>query len=223
MSAPTTYRGRQRLLHWSMAVAIMAMFFIGAAMATSLQAREALLALHRPLGLLILVLAALRLWARLRDGAPGLPGHLPGWQRRMAAASHGLMYLLMFAMPLGGWAMLSAGGYPVTLYPGLQLPAIAPHDPALHGLLRQAHGIAAYAFFGLVLLHVAGALAHAWIHRDGVFARMGLGHPLPLDVPGPVPVDATQDASAGPGADHTPPGPGAAAADEPPDEGSAGR
>jgi cytochrome b561 len=81
-----------RVLHWSMAVAILAMLFVGAAMVVSLRYREALLDLHRPLGLAILLLAIVRLVNRLRHPPPPLPPDLPRVQAWAAKASHWLLY-----------------------------------------------------------------------------------------------------------------------------------
>ena len=161
-----------RWLHWSMAAMILAMLFIGVAMVASLELRPWLIDLHRPLGLLILLLALLRLRHRRRNPPPPLPESLPRLQARLAGASHVALYALMFAMPVLGWAMSSAGGYPVTLPMGLTLPPLAPKDAAIYTALRGAHGVLGYAFFALVLAHVAGALHHAWVRRDGVFEAM---------------------------------------------------
>lgn len=172
MDAKTHYTRTARVLHGAMAVMILAMLFVGVAMVASLEHRPWLLELHRPLGLLVLVLAGLRLWHRRRNPPPPLPHDLPALQAFAARASHGLLYALMFAMPLLGWAMSSAGGYPVTLTGGWVLPALLPSDPALYTALRGAHGVLGYAFFAAILAHVAGALHHAWVRRDGVFEAM---------------------------------------------------
>ena len=161
-----------RVLHWSMAVAILAMLFIGAAMVVSLRYRELLLDLHRPLGLAILLLAIVRLANRLRHPPPPLPADLPRIQALAAKASHWLLYALMFAMPIVGWAMLSAGAYPVALFDGVNLPPILPHSPALYGFLRPLHGVLAYVLFFTILAHLGAALFHAWVRRDGVFGQM---------------------------------------------------
>ncbi|MCC6757288.1 MAG: cytochrome b [Arenimonas sp.] len=168
----THFNRAARWLHWSMAAMILAMLFIGVGMVASLTLRPLLIDIHRPLGLLILLLALLRLRHRFRYPPPPLPSGLPPAQVLTARVSHVALYALMLAMPLLGWAMSSAGGYPVVLPGGWPLPEILPRDPALYTLLRAAHGLLGYALFALVLLHVAGALYHAWVRRDGVFEAM---------------------------------------------------
>ena len=164
-----------RTLHWLMAAMVLAMLFVGVGMVASLVHRPVLLDLHRPLGIAILLLAVVRLVNRLRHRPPPLPADLPPVQVFAAKASHWLLYALLFAMPLLGWAMLSAAGYPITLVDGMQLPPIAPEDPALYGWLRRAHGVLALVLFATILLHLAAALFHAWIRRDGVFGSMARG------------------------------------------------
>ncbi|MGH6797877.1 MAG: cytochrome b [Roseiarcus sp.] len=83
------------------------------------------------------------------------------------------LYALMIAMPLIGWAMLSAADYPVTLWPSVWLPRIVPQSASLHTLLWNAHFYLAFLFFALILMHLAAALFHALIRRDGVFVSMG--------------------------------------------------
>jgi cytochrome b561 len=176
MSA-TRFSPLQRLLHWAMAVCILAMLFIGVGMVSTISTRYlALVSIHKPLGIAILLLAVLRLALRLRRGAPPLPADLPEPMRLAAHLSHVGLYALMIAMPLLGWGMLSAEGYPVVLWEGLRLPPILPQDLGLYALLRQAHRVLGYAFFAVILLHVGGALFHALVRRDRVFEAMA---PLP--------------------------------------------
>ncbi|MEL1265319.1 cytochrome b [Pseudoxanthomonas putridarboris] len=175
MNTSTRFNATARLLHWLMAVLIVAMLFIGVGMVTSVSLRPWLIDLHRPLGIALLVLAMLRLVNRLRHRPPALPASLPRWQQVAAHASHWLLYALMLAMPLIGWAMLSAGGYPVQMTASWVLPPLVGPDPTLYALLRTAHGALAYLLFATVLLHVCAALMHAWVHRDGVFASMARG------------------------------------------------
>jgi cytochrome b561 len=163
----------QRALHWLMAACILAMLFIGVGMVSTIMPEYlTLVAIHRPLGIAILVLALLRLVVRLRDGAPSLPADLPEVLKLAARLSHVALYALMIGLPLIGWAMLSAAAYPIVLFGGVHLPAILPQSDALHALLWNAHRYLAFAFFALILMHVAAALYHALVRRDGVFGAM---------------------------------------------------
>lgn len=172
----THFSPLQRLLHWTMALLILTMLFIGIGMvATVSHAHATLIAIHRPLGIAILLLVLLRIGARLQRGSPPLPDDMPAPQRVVARLSHLVLYALMLAMPLIGWAMLSAEGYPVTLFGGVHLPAIAPHDVALFAVLRALHTYLALALFLTVLGHLAAAFFHGLIRRDGVFSSMARG------------------------------------------------
>jgi len=167
------FDARARLLHWLMAPLLVAMLFIGIGMVSTTSSTYALLlAIHKPLGAAILVLLVLRIHTRLRHRPPPLPFDLPPSQRRAATFSHWLLYALMLAMPLTGWAMLSAAGHPVTLGAGIVLPPIMPHDAALFAWLRGAHRWLALLLFATFLLHLAAALFHGLVRRDGVLASM---------------------------------------------------
>jgi cytochrome b561 len=164
----------QRTLHWVMAVCILAMLFIGVGMVSTVaQDYLTLVNIHKPLGILILILALIRLVVRLVYGAPPLPLDLPEPMKLAAYLSHYALYALMIAMPLIGWAMLSAAEYPVVIWPGVWLPQILPLSPSLHTLLWNAHFYLAFLFFALILMHLAAGLFHALIRRDGVFDAMG--------------------------------------------------
>jgi cytochrome b561 len=164
----------QRALHWIMAVCILAMLFIGVGMVSTVASEYlTLVNIHKPLGILILILALIRLVVRLRYGAPPLPLDLPEPMKLAAYLSHYALYALMIAMPLIGWAMLSAAEYPVVIWPGIWLPQILPLDPSLHTLLWNAHFYLAFLFFALILMHLAAGLFHALVRRDGVFDAMG--------------------------------------------------
>jgi cytochrome b561 len=163
----------QRLLHWLMAVCLLAMLFIGVGMVSTIMPKYlTLVSIHKPLGIAILALALVRLAVRLRYGAPSLPVELPAPMKLAAHLSHYAFYVLMIGMPLIGWGMLSAAAYPVVLFGGVHLPAILPQSDRLHALLWNAHFCLAFAFFALILLHVAAALFHAIVRRDGVFEAM---------------------------------------------------
>ncbi|MDB6446051.1 MULTISPECIES: cytochrome b [Pseudomonas] len=173
MNAPRHFAPLARLLHWLMALMVIAMLFIGAGMVASVSERhEWLLQLHKPLGIAILLLVILRLVVRFTTRQPPLPADLPGWQALAARASHGLLYALMLGLPLLGWGMISAAGDPVMLSDSLRLPSILPADAQTFALLRKAHGYLAYLLFLTVLVHLAAALFHGWVRRDEVLDSM---------------------------------------------------
>ncbi|MFL9902663.1 cytochrome b [Paraburkholderia fungorum] len=174
--AHTHFSPLARILHWTMAPLIIAMLFIGVGMvATVSHAHDTLIAIHKPLGIALLLLVIVRAGVRFTGGSPPLPDNMPASQRIAAKASHWVLYALMAAMPLIGWAMLSAAGYPITLYGPLHLPPIAPHDNGLFAALRALHSWLAFALFATVLLHLAAALFHGLIRRDGVLSSMARG------------------------------------------------
>ena len=162
----------QRLLHWLMAVCILAMLFIGVGMVSTVNPDYlSLVSTHKPLGVVILVLALIRLVVRLVRGAPPLPADMPVPMKLAALLSHLAFYVLMIALPLIGYGMLSAADYPVVVF-GVHLPSLLPHSNALHTLLWNAHRFLALCFFALIVVHIAAALFHALVRRDGVFRAM---------------------------------------------------
>jgi cytochrome b561 len=161
-----------RILHWTMAAMILAMLFIGIGMVGSVSEYHRLVSIHKPLGILVLILVAIRLVNRLLNPPPPLPSGMPDWQRLAAHGSHVVLYALMFVVPLVGWAMLSAARYPIVLYGPLQLPPIAPQSPTLFAVLRETHTVLALLLFATFLAHLSAALMHALIFRDDVFPSM---------------------------------------------------
>jgi cytochrome b561 len=166
-----------RVVHWLMAAMVLAMLLIGVFMvSTAGPLYPVLLALHRPVGIAILLLVVIRLPLRLATGAPALPSDMSPLEKFIAKGSHVLLYASMVAMPLIGWGMLSAGGYPVQVTKALALPSILPHDLRLYAVLRVAHTVVAILFFALILAHLSAALMHGLIRRDGVLRSMTVGH-----------------------------------------------
>ncbi|OPY98795.1 cytochrome B [Bradyrhizobium sacchari] len=176
-SAPHRFAPIQRLLHWLMAVCILVMLFVGVGMVSTVAPKYLpLIEIHKTLGLALLFLVLIRLALRLRFGAPPLPADLPPAVKLGARLSHLLLYGFMMIMPLLGLGMLWAAAYPVVLYGGIQVTALLPQSDGVHTLLWNAHVYLGLALFALVLLHLAAALFHALIRRDGVFATIS---PLP--------------------------------------------
>ncbi len=177
MSVPgASFNLLARLLHWSMAILLLAMLLMGIGMVSTTSPRYSqLLSVHRSIGITILVLVAIRLVNRLLRPPPRLPLDLPAWQRVAAQASHWMLYALMVALPLVGWAMLSAAGYPIVVFGDVHLPPILPHDVHVYAVLRLAHTVLAFGLFGVFLLHLGAALFHALVRQDDVFPSMTAG------------------------------------------------
>jgi len=155
-----------------MAVMVLIMLCIGVAMVVSLGDYHALVSIHRPLGIAILILVVVRFVNRLINPPPPLPATMSRAERLAATASELAMYGLMLVLPLIGWGMLSAARYPIVLHGSVHLPFILPHNAMLYAVLRKAHTILAYLFFLTFMAHVGAILFHTLIVRDGMLKRM---------------------------------------------------
>lgn len=163
-----------KALHWLIAALILVMAWLGLTMGDLPNGPDkiATYALHKSLGLSILALVALRLLWRLYAGAPAPLAGTPRWQERIAALTHLALYALLLAMPLSGWLLNSAAGFPLQWFGLFNLPALAGRDEALHALAGQVHELLFWALAALVVLHAAAALHHHLFLRDATLARM---------------------------------------------------
>lgn len=160
-------------LHWLMALALVGMLAVGLTM-TSLPLSPLRLKLtnwHKWAGMVILALATLRLLWRIGHRPPA-PPPMPAWQHLAARGVHGAMYLLFFAVPLAGWLYSSAAGFPVVLFGVLPLPDLVAADRDWAEAIKPLHRMLAYALAALIVVHVAAALQHHFIERDGLLWRI---------------------------------------------------
>ena len=161
-------------LHWLIALLIFAAFPLGLYM-TGLQLSPRKLQLysyHKWIGVGVLLLAGLRLAWRAGHRPPPLVAGMPRWQEIAAHATHHLLYLLLLLIPISGWLMSSALGVPVVWFGVLPLPDLVGKDKELGEVLKLVHKTLNYGLLLLVLAHVAGAVKHQWVDRDGTLARM---------------------------------------------------
>lgn len=164
-------------LHWLVALLIFAAFPLGVYMheLPLSPGKLKLYSYHKWIGITILLLVAIRLGWRLAHTPPPLPASVAAWQRRASAIVHGLLYGLMIAIPLSGWMMSSAKGFPVVWFGVLPLPDLVGKDKALGDLLAGVHQVLNFSLLVLVILHVAAALQHHFIERQPFLQRMGWG------------------------------------------------
>jgi cytochrome b561 len=161
-------------IHWvtvvAIVVAVVAMFARDAVEDRAW--RQILLETHRQLGLLVLIAAGVRIAIRL---SKGLTDHAPGMTavlRWAAKAAHVLMYGVLIALPLLGWAVTSAHGVSLTFLGSVPLPKILSADSELADTLTDYHVWLAWGLLGLVVAHVAAAAWHHFVRRDGVLRAM---------------------------------------------------
>lgn len=174
MTQPALYTSTAIFLHWLSVLLIFAAFPLGLYMhdLPLSPSKLQLYSYHKWLGVTIFLLVAVRLAWRAGHPPPSLSASIPLWQQRAAHALHGLLYLLLLAIPLSGWLMSSAKGFQ-TVYLGLMpLPDLVGKDKALGELLTEVHETLNFALLALVIAHVGAALKHHYIDRDDILARM---------------------------------------------------
>ena len=162
-----------KFFHWIIALAILGNGTFGLLMdlAASPMQKINWLALHKSIGLTVLALVLLRILWRWRDGRPP-EEPAPRWQQWGARAVHGMLYVLIVAMPLSGWWFNSVSGKPLQWFKQFNLPALAEKNDELR---HFAHGMHEYLFWFLILVlvaHVGAALKHHVFDNDNVLRRM---------------------------------------------------
>jgi cytochrome b561 len=163
-----------QLLHWLIALLVVVQVTL-AMMADDLPVgmkKLTLLARHKSVGITILVLAAFRLGWRWANPTPNLPATLKPYEVSLARASHALLYVLLFAVPLTGWTMSSARGFPVSWFGFFTLPDLVPKSKPLYDALVTTHTALAWTLVALAALHAGAALKHHFIHKNDVLRRM---------------------------------------------------
>ena len=161
-------------LHWLVAAFVLVQFGLGlyaANLPVSL-ARLQWLSRHKSLGLAILTLMILRLAWRSMNRPPALPESMPRWERRAAATTHWLLYVLLVLAPLAGWLHASAAGLSVNWFGLVLVPDLLPKNPELSNLFKQTHRICVALLALLLVGHIGTALRHALVLHDGVLHRM---------------------------------------------------
>jgi len=169
------YPAVTRLMHWLTLILLIGVFALGW-IGPDIEDddwRHLLVDIHRWLGLLVLLLALIRLplWLSSLQRVL-LPADMPAWQRHAAQAVQFLLLILLLAQPMLGWLYTNADGHTVSLFGLLQLPALVAENEALADQLIEWHEISAWLILILTGLHMAAALYHHFIRRDDVLVSM---------------------------------------------------
>jgi cytochrome b561 len=167
------YPARSRLLHWSMAILIVSMLFVGLSMVQSLAVWQPVaLSLHKSFGVLLLLMVLVRLLNKYLTPRPRLPKKMSSLQKRAANLSHIALYAAMILMPLSGWLMQSADGRAVNVFGLFTLPSLIEQNIKAYSIFREFHGYMAWLLIATISIHVLGALYHGLIRQDRVLASM---------------------------------------------------
>jgi cytochrome b561 len=126
---------------------------------------------HKSLGLLLLALVVVRVLLRLLLGSPAYKPPIGGFNEKIAGLAHLLLYAVMIALPIAGYVTAMAGKHEFAWFGFYPVPNYIPASETLAKSAEEAHGLLAYALFGLVGLHLLAALWHK-IRGDGVYERM---------------------------------------------------
>ena len=190
------------VLHWLMALLLVSLVALGMYMVALPDAgfdtlKITLILYHKDLGMLALGLVILRLAWRVTSVLPRLVEHLPEWQKVAARFVHLCLYALMIALPVSGWLMSSAAGFPVTFLGVLHVPDLIGRDDYLFQFFVALHRWLSYGLIALTGVHAAAALRHHFIFKDDTLRRMLAASPDPGRVSSPAP-GRTRQAPAGP-------------------------
>ena len=163
-----------KTLHWLVVALILVMAWIGLRMGDMPNGPDkiATYATHKSIGIMILVLVLARLAWRLYAGAPDAVPGTPRLQERVASLTHWALYALLVAMPLSGWVLNSASGFPLQWFGLFNLPPIWPEDRDFSERLYLVHGWIGILIAIFVLGHIGAALFHHFVRKDEILTRM---------------------------------------------------
>lgn len=168
------YDGTSIVLHWVTALLVFTQVAFGVAMVGIGKgpAQDLLFNVHKSMGVTLLLLVLARIAWRLTHPWPPFPDVVPPAQARLARTNHVLLYAVLLVMAVSGFVFTAAGGYPIPYLGIIELSGLVPKNEAFSKAVEWVHVAGQWVVYALVLLHVAGALYHLLVRRDGVFRRM---------------------------------------------------
>lgn len=168
------YGAVAKFFHWVIAIMIICLIAMGLKMADMENSPDKfkIIGWHKEFGIVVLFLASLRLGWKILDVSPLLPEGYSTVAKLGAKLAHFGLYALMFAMPITGWLMSSASGFPVSMFGLFLMPNIAQPDKEFGHMVRDLHENLAWVLMGLIALHVFAALLHHFYYKDNLLKRM---------------------------------------------------
>jgi cytochrome b561 len=175
-AARSTYSRGAIAFHWTIGI-LLILNVLGGFLHESFgeAAVGTIMGLHKATGITILFLSAGRLIWRLTHRPPPLAATVKGWEKGLAHAVHWTFYLLMFALPMTGWLMVSAGSrkWPTSFYGLFDVPYLpVAQDKIAAGIYHDRHELLGIIVAVLIVLHIAAALKHHLFDRDNTVVRM---------------------------------------------------
>ncbi len=162
-------------LHWILVVGILCQIALGLYLGEvprNTPGRTVWVNFHKSVGITLGVLILFRLYWRLTHRPPALPATMARWERIAARASHALLYLCMIGMPLSGYVATNFSKFGIKYFGLVEFPPWGYEDRQIYALFNGTHKALAVLFIVLIAIHVAAALKHGAIDRDGLLRRM---------------------------------------------------
>lgn len=168
-------------LHWLIALIVIGNLIGGLTIDTFLESADpamvatgkTIMGFHKALGLSVIALTLVRIAWRLANPPPPLPAHMTPMERRLSGLTHLAFYVLLLALPMTGWALVSTGKVPmpVSIFGLFAMPPL-PLPAALHGTAGEGHELLGWIMVAMLVLHILAAAKHQWFDRDNLLARM---------------------------------------------------
>lgn len=176
-NSDSTYGIISKLSHWLIAILILVQFYLVYWKSWVLPDKSPLAnfyinGLHKPIGVVVLLLAIFAVTWKVNNPKPGYPATMPNWEKQSALFVQSVLYLTLFAMPISGFIMSTAAGFPPNFFGLYQFPQLLAKNEAMAHFFFEVHEITSYLIIALVIIHVAAALKHHFMDKDDVLKRM---------------------------------------------------
>lgn len=173
--AVTRYTGPAITFHWIVAIAVLTLIGLGLYMVDiprGTPERAFFYNLHKSIGVTTAIVILIRLWWRAKNAPPPLPASLPAWQVTASKINHALLYLCLIVMPISGFSASQFTKYGVNYFGIFKIPPMGVENKDIYEFLQGIHEVTSRLLIVLLAIHIAAALKHLVIDKDGVFRRM---------------------------------------------------